>query len=269
MVRLDHGQVGEDRALVEPPAEEFTHELLGRAARAAVEHASVDSPTPEDVGRGGTRTIRWGVQTEVRTLEVGSSPREAAACAAYIAKYATKSTEACGGLMHRLAARDLESLAVRPHVRRYVECAWQLATEPHLRELRLRRWAHALAFRGHCFTKSRHYSTTFTALRQARHQHVLHQLHGGERRDPWGRPISTGASRELRRFRFTGIGFKTLGDAWLAESAAARARERRRVAREELRSGLLAGNPGEDSPSIQEVCCEAGRGASGALRHCA
>jgi hypothetical protein len=51
--------------------------------------------------------------------------------------------------------------------------------------------------------------------------------------------------RELRRFQFTGIGFKTLGDAWLAESGAAWMREQRRIAREELRAAssgaLLAG----------------------------
>ena len=80
VVRLDHGQVGQDRALVEPPAETFTQELLGRAVRAAVEHVSVDSPTPEGVGPGRPRTIQWGVQTEIRALDLGSSPREAAAC---------------------------------------------------------------------------------------------------------------------------------------------------------------------------------------------
>src|SRR4051812_42784957 len=60
VVRLDRAQVGDDRALIEPPPEEFTHELLGRAVRAAVEHVSVDSPTPEDVGHDRSRTIRWG-----------------------------------------------------------------------------------------------------------------------------------------------------------------------------------------------------------------
>jgi hypothetical protein len=251
VVRLDQGQVSDDRERVDPPASEFTPELLARAVSAAVEHVSVDSPRPDcDDASGASRTMRWGLQTETRALELGSSPQQAAACAAYIAKYATKSTEACGGLMHRLAARDLKSLRVRPHVRRYVECAWQLATEPHLRDLRLRRWAHALGFRGHCFTKSRHYSTTFTALRRARHEHVLERLHGRERRDPWGRPVSAGASCELRRFQFTGIGFKTLGDAWLAESAAARAREQRRIAREELRAAGSGAVPaGQVQPS--------------------
>ena len=128
---------------------------------------------------------------------------------------------------------------MRPHVRRYVECAWRLGRYPHLHELRLRRWAHQLGFRGHCFTKSRRYSTTFTALRQARHEHVLRRVHGGERRDPWGRPMSAGACEEQRRWSCDGIGYRTLGDAWLAESGRKRAVEQRRIAREELRTGAV------------------------------
>ncbi len=113
--------------------------------------------------------IRWGRQVEVRPLEPGS----ASECAGYIAKYATKSTEAVGGLMHPLSESDVATLRIRPHARRMVETAWRLGGYRHLKELRLRKWAHALGFRGHCFTKSRRYSTTFTALRQARHEHVL------------------------------------------------------------------------------------------------
>ena len=72
------------------------------------------------------REIRWGAQVEVRELDTRGSAEEAASCAGYIAKYATKSTEAVGGLMYRLEADDVERLKVRPHVRRYVECAWRL-----------------------------------------------------------------------------------------------------------------------------------------------
>ena len=35
---------------------------------------------------------------------------------------------------------------------------------------------------------------------------------------------------------YASTGYRTVGDAWLAASAAARARERRRIAREELTS---------------------------------
>jgi hypothetical protein len=244
VIRLDAGQPNETAELVEPPPVEFTAELLGEAIRAATRHATAPLPQPAQSPPGGEQqltlessrerpiAIRWGRQVDTRALE----PREAASCAGYIAKYATKSTEVVGGLVYRLEERDLDNLPVRPHVRRLVECAWELATAPELRGLRLRRWAHALGFRGHCFTKSRRYSTTFTALRSARHEHQLRRDHGGEPRDPWGRPRSQARCVEQRRWSFTGMGYRTLGDAWLAELGASRIREQRRIAREELRS---------------------------------
>ena len=45
------------------------------------------------------------------------------------------------------------------------------ASSPELEDLRLAAWAHMLGFRGHFSTKSRHYSTTFGALRAERAQH--------------------------------------------------------------------------------------------------
>ena len=250
VLRLDG--ISEDGEL-EAPAPEHDAQLLIDAALAAVRHASVRSPAPADEFYGrlprlharAAREIRWGTQVEVRELDT-SSAEDAALCAGYIAKYATKSTEAVGGLMYRLEQSDLEHLKVRPHIRRYVECAWRLGRYPHLHELRLRRWAHQLGFRGHCFTKSRRYSTTFTALRQARHEHVLRRLHGGERRDPWGRPMSAGACEEQRRWSCDGIGYRKPGDAWLAESGRKRAVEQRRIAREELRTAAVRATSSEE-----------------------
>jgi hypothetical protein len=213
VIRLD---AAADR--LEPPLAEFTFDLLTRATLAAVEHVAVRAPTPASATNPG-QLLRWGLQTEIRAIQDGG--KSAIGAAAYIAKYATKSTEAAGGLMHRLEPSDLANLTVRPHVRRLVECAWRLGAERHLAGLRLRRWAHALGFRGHCFTKSRRYSTTFTALRRARHEHVLRRVHQGEPRDPWGRPVSEGASVEYRRWAYTGTGHKTAGDAWLAKTGAA------------------------------------------------
>jgi hypothetical protein len=245
VIRLDAAQPKERSELVEPPPAEFTAELLAQAVRSAVEHARAPVPQDADELRLAVEDVRWGGQVDVRDL--ARSAGGAAACAAYIAKYATKSTEAVGGLTHRLAARDLQKLRVRPHVARMVRCAWDLATEPRFRPMRLRRWAHTLAFRGHCFTKSRRYSTTFTALRRARHEHVLARQHGGRRRDPWGRSWRDGQTIEHKRYAFTGTGYRTLGDAWLAESGAARTRERRRVAREELRIGRQGRTEGRES----------------------
>src|SRR4051794_38426362 len=248
VLRLDAAQPKDRAQLVEPPPGEFTAELLADAIRGAAAHTAAPIPRPayeRTPGDGATATedyvatVRWGGQVDVRLLERG----EAVACAGYIAKYATKSTEAVGGLLYRLSARDVDDLRVRPHVARLVRCAWHLATKPHLHHLRLRRWAHTLGFRGHCFTKSRRYSTTFTRLRQARHEHQLRRAHGGERRDPWGRPMSDGVCVERRHWEFSGTGYRTLGDAWLAESAGATARERRRIARQELRGSPRSGRP--------------------------
>jgi hypothetical protein len=232
LARLDAAQPKEQSELVEPPPAGFDAELLEQAIRAAVEHVDVAAPIADVADPSSARVIRWGRQTDVRPVD----SERARETAAYIAKYATKSTEAVGGVMHRLDASDLHTLRVRPHAKRLILCAWRLGGMRHLEELRLRRWAHALGFRGHCFTKSRRYSTTFTRLRQARHEHQLAKVHGGTPQDPWGRPLADGASVQLCRWAYTGSGHKMAGDAWLAETGAARADERRRVARLELRS---------------------------------
>jgi hypothetical protein len=41
-------------------------------------------------------------------------------------------------------------------------------------------------------------------------------------------------------WQYIGRGYRTTGEAWLAASAAARAREERRIAREELRTTTAA-----------------------------
>ena len=87
----------------------------------------------------------------------------------YVAKYATKATEALGvTLDHRIGDLDLEDLDVPAHVAELVRACWELGGRPTLVRLRLRKWAHMLGFGGHFSTKSRRYSTTLTALRRAR-----------------------------------------------------------------------------------------------------
>jgi hypothetical protein len=229
VIRLDAAQPKDQPELVEPPPAEFTGELLEQAIRAGATRAYVPLPDGE--------RVRWGGQVDVRVLDLERSVAEAVRFAAYIAKYATKSTEQAGGPLYRLSEQDLDGLRLRHHMERMVRCAWDLATEPRYRHLRLRRWAHALGFGGHCFTKSRRYSTTFTALRRARHEHVLARLERNGRRDPWGRPWRDGQTVANKRYVSTGTGYRLLGDAWLAETGRRRVTEERRVAREELRTG--------------------------------
>ena len=101
------------------------------------------------------------------------------------------------------------------------------------RDRRLAACAHAFGYRGHCLTKSRRWSTTFTALRQAREDHVREQLLA--RGTPKQRELAqlTDAER-VTAFEFVGVGHLTTADAWLAAQAAARARENRELAREAL-----------------------------------
>jgi hypothetical protein len=98
-----------------------------------------------------------------------------------------------------------------------------------------------LGFRGHWSTKSRRYSTTFTVLRRARVQYVKRRrASDGIPLDAWGRPEDDQAVIVVASWSYVGAGYQTQGEAWLALSAAARARERRRIAREELRTTRTA-----------------------------
>jgi hypothetical protein len=79
---------------------------------------------------------------------------------------------------------------------------------------------------------------------------LLHHLHGAasgsgglaKRRrtgdgvplDAWGRPEDDQAVIAVASWVYVGSGYETEGERWLALSAAARAREQRRIAREEL-----------------------------------
>jgi hypothetical protein len=157
--------------------------------------------------------------------------------AGYIAKYATKATESFGsGLDRRLGADDLDHLDELPaHVAELVRACWELGGRPELERLRLRAWAHRLGFRGHCSTKSRRYSTTMTVLRRARVAFAKRRrARDGVPLDAWGRPEDDDQVVTVASWVFVGAGYATEGERWLALSAAARARERRRIAREEL-----------------------------------
>jgi hypothetical protein len=96
-------------------------------------------------------------------------------------------------------------------------------------------WAHMLGFGGHFSTKSRRYSTTLGALRRARVTYAIRRRRGNTvPLDAWGRPEDDQAVIVVASWGYVGSGYATEGECWLALSAAARAREQRRVAWEEL-----------------------------------
>ena len=69
-----------------------------------------------------------------------------------------------------------------------------------------------------------------------RRDHARRQLLGeaGLVLDAWGRPESDALVEVVQTWRYVGWGYLSHGEAWLAATAAARAREQRELAREEL-----------------------------------
>jgi hypothetical protein len=98
-----------------------------------------------------------------------------------------------------------------------------------------------LGYGGHFASKSRRYSTTLGALRQARVAYAIRRRRGQTvPLDAWGRPEDDQAVIILASWSYLGQGYQSTGEAWLAASAAAWAREERRIAREELRTTTMA-----------------------------
>jgi hypothetical protein len=238
VLRLDAASDCRCPGCLAPPPAPFTAALLEDALRLAVPTVRVPCPALED--GGPDRYARWGEQLDVRNITSGDDQAgelSAEQVAGYVAKYATKATEGFGsGLDRRLTADDLEHLDSLPaHIGELVQAAWELGGRPELEGLRLRAWAHMLGFGGHWSTKSRRYSTTFTVLRRARVAFAKRRrARDGVPLDAWGRPEDDQAVIVVASWVFVGAGYETEGERWLALSAAARAREQRRIAREEL-----------------------------------
>ena len=191
VIRLD----GPDGAGSPAPAY-ATPEQLESAIRTAVAQARLQVPETRELGE---HEVCWGRQLDIRPIlgdQLDGGQLSDVTVARYIAKYATKGTEAAGTELPPLACRDcqatgyraiegcdpmpcsscdatgrrldLDAWHLREHHRILIETCWRLGTIPGLASLRLRQWAHMLGFGGHFATKSRTYSTTFGALRQER-----------------------------------------------------------------------------------------------------
>ncbi len=185
--------------------------------------ATVDHPAH----RGGW-DIAWGRQLDIRTVRMtGSGQVTDTAVASYLAKYATKSTEAIGAGTARITAATL-AIYGKPltHQGRLIAAAWRLGHHPHDDFRALRRWAHMLGFRGHFATKSRRYSTTLRALRTARHAWRRRQTRTEDQ-------LEEETTLVITALNYQGQGWRTTADEYLALSAAARAREHQRTARDE------------------------------------
>jgi hypothetical protein len=192
IIRLD-GPTGPGSA---PPAW-ATIDLLTAAIAQAADATHLETP---DAPGLPARTLRWGREHDTRPITTTGELTDIRV-AAYVAKYATKAAECTGTLDRRITVTDrLDELPVSEHARRLIAACLRLGKLPELAVLRLSAWAHMLGFRGHFSTKSRHYSTTFGALRAERAQH---QRDHAPTDSLWPEPQDD-TTLVLARWRFTG-----------------------------------------------------------------
>jgi hypothetical protein len=242
LFRLDGTSASNPDAIITPPPGITAADLEHAIAQAVVNVSFRTRPHPDSPDGEGW-LIAWGDQLDVRTIaDRGLGTITGPAVAGYLAKYATKGTEASGHASIRIT-RDTLSLYASPygtHAERLIDACWHVGHAQgrmcgKVTYASLRRWAHMLGFGGHFLTKAHRYSVTFAELRQARINYRRHQETGPdyltpERQDEIDGEITV----VITSLSYAGTGWHTFGDALLANTAADQARKRRETAREAL-----------------------------------
>jgi hypothetical protein len=232
LLRLDgYDPADPDRLL--PPPSAITAADLDDAVRWAAR--AIVYRSPPHPARPGSWTIGWGTEIDVRVITLTGTISDVAV-ASYLAKYSTKGTEATGHASARITddTLDLYASPDGTHPERLIAVCWALGAEPGY--VGLRRWAHMLGFGGHFLTKARRYSVRFADLRSARVRYRRGQDTGPEHG-----PIHTADDTDdedtllvVGTFSYAGTGWRTTGDALLANTAADQARKRRQAGHDHL-----------------------------------
>jgi len=244
LLRLDGTSRKDPAAIITPPPGITAADVQDAIRQAAAAVCFRTRPHPDSPDGGGW-LIAWGRELDVRTVcDRGSGAVTGLAVASYLAKYATKGTEASGHASARITpdSLDLHADPGGAHTQRLIDACWYIGHAGgrmcgKVTYASLRRWAHMLGFGGHFLTKGRRYSVTFTALRQARITYRRHQQTG-----PDYTPIErqneddTESAAIVVRLSYAGTGWRTFGDALLANTAADQARKRRQAGRDQLAS---------------------------------
>jgi hypothetical protein len=200
----------------EPPSW-ASAEILERVVRTAIDRASA----PDLDGR----SAQWGRIYDIQDL--AQRDEEAVKVAAYVAKYAAKTTDGSKELARRFRSRrQIVSLIDDLHLQRLALTAWDLGGEVKYEPMHLRDHSHMFGFTGQLITKSRAFSTTFAALRSARTDYMA-----GER---VGDPVAG-------TFHYEGRGYDDPRGTQLAELFFTFERELREEARARERASKLDG----------------------------
>jgi hypothetical protein len=261
VVRLDGYNRDQPDDILPPPAYrtptgELVPVLDATTLAQLVNQAAADTAlqTPPHPDQPAGWQLAWGTQTHTEVINHGIAADHTLTAddvtdhldrldrrtdirriAGYLAKYATKDTEATGTVAPRLTPNTVAVWAdPDTHTGRLIDACWHLGRphgtdDDHQRPYAgLRRWAHTLGFGGHFSTKSRRYSTTLGTLRAARRpgNHPTAT-------DPNTTAIADHADRDqaettliINTLAYIGSGWKTSGDAALALQAADAARAR-------------------------------------------
>jgi hypothetical protein len=233
LLRLDGYDPAHPDQLLPPPSA-LTIADLEDAIRWAARAIAYRTP-PHPARPGGWR-IGWGTEIDIRVITLdGTGTVTDLAVAGYLAKYSTKGTEPAGHASARITDHTID-LYANPdgtHPERLINACWTIGADPGYASLR--RWAHMLGFGGHFLTKARRYSIRFRDLREAR---IRYQR--GQDTGPDHGPIRTADHTDeetvlvVGAFTYAGTGWKTTGDALLANTAADQARKRRQAGRDQL-----------------------------------
>jgi hypothetical protein len=233
LLRLDGYDPADPGRLLPPPSVITIADLDDVIRRVA---AAISYRTPSHPARPGGWRITWGTEIDIRVITLtGTATITDLAVASYLAKYSTKGTEVTGHASARISA-DTITMYANPdgtHTERLIAACWDIGADPDYASLR--RWAHMLGFGGHFLTKARRYSVRFADLRQARIRYRRGQPTGPEHG-----PIRSAEHADdetilvIGTFSYAATGWRTTGDALLANTAADQARKRRQAGHDEL-----------------------------------
>ncbi|GAA0802037.1 replication initiator [Spirilliplanes yamanashiensis] len=267
LVRLDGVDSNDPAAMIPPPAGLTLDDLAQAVTDAA---ASTGFATPAHPDRPDGWPMAWGDEGKGKFVDIrpitltGVGEVSDGMVAGYLAKYATKSTEATGHTTTRITGDNVDTHADAEgdHIARLIDACWRIGRATHTPAplgdrpkrqpgldtepagsgppanpyARLRRWAHMLGYGGHFLTKARRYSVTFKILRDTRVDFRRQQ----ERTDETAGVVRSVDHLDAETtlivgtLTFAGVGWHTSGDALLANTAAAMARARHEAGREEL-----------------------------------
>jgi len=231
LIRLDGYHPDCPEAVVPPPSS-VRRSDLEQAVRLAFQKTGFTSAAhPANGGNGWP--IGWGPQLDVKHVNAPGGPVNLAQVTGYLAKYVTKGTEVTGLELRRVDDLIVENLP-DDHPGRLVRACWELGEHPDY--WRLRRYAHQYGYGGHITTKSRRFSVTMGFLREQRA--IWRRTEGHP--ELWH---DDQAELVIYELGYQATGWRSTGDAILANTAAADAREYAETARLELQQPNIGTTP--------------------------